>query len=104
MAYQLKYSDTAVTAFDKCLDYLIYHVGNTGSLQAAENFIQDFEEAIGLILSFPFGFTICERLSRKNQYKIHFHHLNYKIFYHVEDDLIVVDLIVHDSQDYKNLL
>ena len=104
MAYKYKYTNNFTTAFNHYLDYLLYSVGGTGSIQAATNFLRDFDDTISLIADFPFGFTTCEDLDLPNEQKIHFRHLKYKIFYHIENnDTIIVDLICHDSQDYKKL-
>ena len=101
MAYKIFYTSSAAEDFENCLNYLIYHVGDNGNLQAARNFLADFEHTISLIKDFPFGFAICEDLSIKDERKVHFKHMNYKIFYHVENDFIIIDALCHDLQDYR---
>ena len=104
MAYKYRHTDKSIESFNKHLEYLLYSVGGTGNIQAATNFVRDFDDTVSFISSFPLGFTTCEDLDLPNEQKIHFRHLNYKLFYHIEGDTVVTDLICHDSQDYKNLL
>lgn len=42
MAYRYEISPRGEHCFRKCLDYLLYEVGGTGNIQAAEHFIEDF--------------------------------------------------------------
>ena len=106
MVYQLKFTPRADNSIDKCIDYLLYQVEGTGNAQAARNFIQDLEQTLNLIQtsakSFPFYED--ERLCKRGFYKLHFLHHNYKIFYRIDGDDAIIEIIMHDLQDYQNLL
>ena len=106
MTYQINFTPRADKSIDNCLDYLLYQIGDTGSPQAAKNFMKDLEQTLNIIRvsakSFPFYED--ERLQKRGFYKIHFLHHNYKIFYRLDRDIVIIEMIVHDLQDYQNLL
>lgn len=106
MVYQIRFTERADKSIDSCLDYLLYQVESTGNPQAAKNFMKDFEQTLNILKvsanSFPFYED--ERLRKKGFYKIHFLHHNYKIFYRIDEDMVIIEIIMHDLQDYQNIL
>ena len=105
MAYQYRISPRAEKSFRDCLEYLLYKVGGTGNIQAGQNFLNDFQRTVAQIKDNANSYPICEgeKLQSLCIRKIHFKHMKYKIFFHLDKQTVVIDLICHDLQDYENL-
>ena len=105
MAYRYEISSCGERCFRRCLNYLLYEVGGIGNVQAAEHFVDDFRRTLRRIELGAESYAICEekRLRALGIRKIHFARMRYKMFFHLEDDVVIVDLICHDLQDFENL-
>lgn len=105
--YQLKYSPAAIEDANNCLDYLAYHLEGYGNPTIAEKFLEELENVTSAITMFPRGFSLCDDqdLHALGVHKAHFlGRYNYKIFFHIIDNTIIVDMICHDLMDYKTAL
>ncbi|MBR3386392.1 type II toxin-antitoxin system RelE/ParE family toxin [Candidatus Saccharibacteria bacterium] len=107
MAFQYSFSDQALSSYRECLNYLTYLVGGTGNPQAAKNFVHELDVLLKVISESASSFTLVdnEELRLQGYYKLHFKKMKYKIIYHIENrNQVIIDLIIHDSRDYENLL
>ena len=106
MVFQLNITSRAEQNLAEILDYLQNRVGIFGNPQAAKNFLREYETALNILSKNATGHNFCEEeyLYKSHYRKLHFRKMKYKIFYRVEGDIVTIDLITHDSQDYTELL
>lgn len=105
--YRIEFSSLARKAVNDIYDYLLYKIGGTGSVQAADHFYDDFEVALRKLElnAESYGYYIGdEKMAAIGYRKIHFENLNYKIFYRVKGDVVYVDMVCHDSQNHRKTL
>ena len=105
MVYRVSITEYAEQCLDECLDYLMCYVGGTGNPQAVKNFVEDYAKVLDCLAVSAHSYGLCEdeALATLGERKIHFKHLSYKVFYHIKDSSVIIDLICHDSRDYKKL-
>lgn len=106
MGFKVKLTPQGEETYFNCLEYLLYYVGGFGNPQAAKNFILDYEKTLDSLERNANGYAILEGPEfRTFAYrKIHFYHMSYKIIYHIEDDIVFVDAILHDKQSLNKAL
>lgn len=106
MVYRIEISDYAEKIVDEVYEYLFDYVGIFGNPNAAIKFLREYEQALDRLKTSAESYSICEenKLQKLKIRKIHFAHLKYKIFYHVVGNVVIVDFLVHDSQDYENMV
>lgn len=105
--YQYSFSTKATNSVNNCLYYLLYYIGGTGNPQAASNFIKNLDLTLEKISHSAEAYAICEeeQLSKINQRKAHFAHMQYKVFFHIDKNgVVIIDLVAHDMQDYSRIL
>ena len=106
MAYQLEITSRANECLVDIVVYLYYHVGGVGNPVAALKFLVEYEHALDVLThqAESFGILSEKGLAEYGYRKIRFKTLHYKIFYRVQDENVIIDLITHDLQDYKSFL
>ena len=105
--YQLDFTFEAAKDVRDCYDYLARYIGGTGDVSVAERFIEELDKILKNILFFPRGFTFCEDadLREAGVRKAHFMgRYKYKIFFHIIDDTIIIDMVCHDLRNYNKIL
>lgn len=103
MVFKLAFTPAANENYKNCLEYLIFKLKNE---QAVNSLLLDIEETIENIRNNALSYALCdnEDLRRKNLRKIHLKRHSYKIFYNIIDDVIFIRAILHDKQDFENIL
>jgi len=103
MAYNVVVTSEAEADLDRFIKYLVIE---KESMQAATSLLNDFEEMIDLLKFAAHSLKYCENDSLKahGYRRMNFRRHNYFILYRVIDDLVIIDNIFHDLQDYENIL
>lgn len=106
MVYRLNITSKAHQCVADIAEYLYNSVGSFGNPGAAAKFLNEYEVALDILSKQAESYAVCEEGElRLNGYRrIRFKTLRYKIFYRVEENVVMIDLITHDSQDYTKLL
>ena len=102
MVYQVEITAYAEKRVGEIFDYLMYYVGGYGNPGAASRFANDYGDALQRLANSAHAYVLCEdaELASMGERKIHFRKLDYKLFFHIDNDTVIIDLICHDSQDY----
>lgn len=102
MNYNIELSPKADQKLGEIFEYFKLKINNTGNPIIAQKFANDYREILDLLKGYAdsFIFADSESLRSKGIHKIHFRHLNYKIFYHIIDNTVIIDIICHDKEDY----
>ena len=103
MAYKIVFTQTAKAAQKRYLEYLLFDLRNP---QAATNVLNDMEKTINAIRIGAESYSLCSDsdLQTKNLRKFHLKHHSYKIYYKVIGKTAYIENILHDKQDFKNIL
>ena len=106
MVYQVKFTVRGRESFRQIADYLMQRVGGIGNAQAAINFLNDYDETLKKIELGAEAYAFCEdeELRKRGVRKVRFLKHNYKIFYHVIERTAYIEAILHDKQDFENVL
>lgn len=101
MDYRVYVTDDAYEALDRYIYYLLFVKKNE---QAAENVLQDFEETKNQLRSIAVSIKECtnSRLKELGYRRINFLHHRYFMLYRVEKDMVIIDHIFHELQDFEN--
>lgn len=101
MTYRLVFAQEAEKARDGIIDYLLNTLQNK---QAAQHFMDAFDEALSLVCSSPEMHALSKEpnLARKGYRPCLF--MNYIALYKIENNTIMVAHIFHSSQDYAKLV
>ena len=101
--YKLVFTTGWNQTYYSCLDYVLKELNNR---QAAESLLIDIESTLKVIADAAESFLLCENevLRSRGLYKKHLLKHSYKIFYTVDGDKVYVQMILHDKQDFENLL
>ena len=72
--------------------------------QAAKNVLDDFEDTVELLKHVAGSMKTCDnpRLQSLGYHRINFQKYRYFMLYRIEDDVVYVDDIFHELQDYEN--
>lgn len=103
MDYKVIVSELAEAQLDRIVFYILNDLNN---IQAANSVLEDAEQ-IKLQLSHVAGsLKLCDhpRLSELGYRIIHFKHHQYNMVYRIQDDIVYVEGVYHDLQDYENIL
>lgn len=103
MAFNLVVLASGRATYNHCLNYIMYELENPF---AAQSFSDDFYNTLDVIAENPLSYGLCDlaRLHERGLRKKHLKKHKYKIFYHVEGDDIYVEAVLHDKQDFENIL
>ena len=96
--YKVIITRSARTQFAQILRYLRRDLGNE---QAARNVKEDMEETRAKLPYVADSLKLCDDLGYRT---IHLKRHRYFLLYKIIDDIVRVDGIYHDLQDYENIL
>lgn len=99
MDYKVVVTKDAEEDLERFIQYLIFEKKN---LQAAENVLNDYDSTIESLRHVAGSLKLCDnpRLHQLKYRRINF--LNHR--YRIEDDVVIVDNIFHELQDYENIM
>ncbi len=101
MDYKVVVTRDAEEDLERFVKYLILE---KGSLQAAENVLNDYEATIESLRHVAASIKLCDnpRLHQLKYRRINFLNHRYFMLYRIEENVIFIDNIFHELQDYEN--
>ena len=101
MVYKVVLTSDAEEDLNQFIRYLLYE---KKSEQAASNVLDDFEVTKQSLSRVADSLKLCDNPKLKGQgyRKIHFLSHRYFMLYRIEENLVIVDGIFHELQDYEN--
>ena len=103
MDYKVVVSIDAEEDFEGYLRYLLYE---KKSEQAARNFIADFNATKSILANIASSLHYCDnpKLKELGYKRINFLKHKYFMLFRIEDDIVIIDNIFHELQDYEHRL
>ena len=101
MDYKVVITIDAENDLDQFINYLIYE---KKSLQSENNLLDDFDSIIESLTHIAGSLKLCDnpRLRKLGYRRINFLKHRYFMLYRIVDNLVIVDNIFHELQDYEN--
>ncbi len=101
MTYKVVVTRDAEENLDNFIKYLIVEKKN---MQAAENVLNDFDTTIESLKHVAGSLKLCEnpKLRQLGYRRINFLNHRYFMLYRIVDQVVFVDNIFHELQDYEN--
>ena len=101
MDYKVLITKDAEEDLDSFVKYLIIEKKN---MQAAENLLNDYDATIESLKRVAGSLKLCDnpRLCQLEYRRINFLNHRYFMIYRIEDNVVFVDNIFHELQDYEN--
>lgn len=101
MDYKIVVTKDAEADLDRFIKYLIVE---KESLQAALNVLNDYDATVETLKHVAGSLKLCDNPGlRKQEYRrINFLNHRYFMMYRVVDDMVFIDSIFHELQDYEN--
>ena len=101
MDYKVVITIDAENDLDQFINYLIYE---KKSLQSANNLLDDFDSIIESLTHIAGSLKLCDnpRLRKLGYRRINFLKHRYFMLYRIVNNLVIVDNIFHELQDYEN--
>ena len=101
MDYRIVVTEEAEEDLNRFIQYLLFIKKNH---QAAINVLDDFEETVEMLKPVGGSLKMCDnsRLEELGYHRINFQKHRYFILYRIENDVVYVDDIFHELQDYEN--
>lgn len=101
MAYKIVVTKDAEADLDQFIKYLIVE---KKSLQAAQNVLDDYDATIESLKHVAGSLKLCDnpRLRELGYRRINFLNHRYFMMYRVVGDMVYVDNIFHDLQDFES--
>jgi len=101
MNYKVVVTKDAEEDLDRFIKYLIFE---KKSLQAAENVLNDYDATIKSLKYVAESLKLCDnpKLHQLNYRRINFLNHRYFMLYRIEDNIVFIDNIFHELQDYEN--
>ena len=101
MDYKVVVTRDAEEDFERFINYLLYE---KKSFQAANNLLNDYDTTIESLWHVAGSLKLCDNPKlKKFQYRrINFLNHRYFMLYRIKDDMVIVDSIFHELQDYEN--
>ena len=95
MGYKVVVTSDAEKDFDRFIQYLLFEKKN---VQAAQSVLNDFEATKKSLAQVAGSLKLCEnpRLQMFGYRRINF------MLYRIEEDIVFIDNIFHELQDYEN--
>jgi len=102
MEFKVVLTSRAQLDFKNITHYLRYELKNE---QATINVTNDMEHTIERLSYMASGLKLCDnpRLRDLGYRTIHFKRHNYFMLYRIQDDIVFVDAIYHDLQNYEDI-
>ncbi len=101
MDYKVVVTSDAEKDLDQFIQYLLFEKKN---FQAAQNVLNDFEATKKSLTQVAGSLKLCEnpRLEMLGYRRINFLSHRYFMLYRIEEDIVFIDNIFHELQDYEN--
>lgn len=101
MDYKVAVTAEAEEDLNQFVQYLLFAKKNK---QAAKNVLDDFEDTVEKLKHVAGSLKICDnpRLQSLGYHRINFQKHRYFMLYRMENDVVYVDDIFHELQDYEN--
>lgn len=101
MDYRVVLTAEAEEDLNQFIQYLLFAKKNE---QAAKNVLDDFEKTIDILKHTADSLKLCDnpRLKKLGYHRINFQKHRYFMLYRIENDVVYVDDIFHELQDYEN--
>lgn len=101
MDYKVVVTRDAEEDLERFIHYLIFE---KESMQAAENVLNDYDATIESLKHVAGSLMLCDnpRLRRLEYRRINFLYHRYFMLYRIADNIVFVDNIFHELQDYEN--
>lgn len=102
MDYKVILTNAAKTQLDHIIDYIL---SEFRSEQAAFSVMEDAEKNKLRLSRIAGSLKLCDNPElRASGYRtIHFKHHSYFMLYRIDSNIVYVDAIYHDMQDYENI-
>ncbi|MBQ8147964.1 MAG: type II toxin-antitoxin system RelE/ParE family toxin [Lachnospiraceae bacterium] len=103
MDYRIVVTKDAEEDLERFIKYLIYE---KESMQAAKNVLNDYDATIESLKHVAGSLKLCDNLRlRQLEYRrINFLNHRYFMLYRIVDNVVFVDNIFHELQDYENMM
>ena len=103
MDYRVVITEEAEEDLNHFIQYLLFVKKNE---QAAKNVLDDFEETVVMLKHVASSLKPCDnpRLKSLGYHRINFQKHRYFILYRIENNVVFVDDIFHELQDYENIM
>lgn len=101
MAYKLVVTSDAEGDLDNFVRYLLFEKEN---FQAAQNLLNDFDATKRMLEQVASSLKLCEnpKLQKLGYRRINFLSHRYFMLYRIKKDMVHIDAIFHELQDYEN--
>lgn len=101
MDYRVVVTEEAEEDLNRFIQYLLFVKKNH---QAAINVLDDFEDTVEMLKHVAGSLKMCDnpRLEGLGYHRINFQKHRYFMLYRIENDVVYVDDIFHELQDYEN--
>ena len=101
MDYNVVVTRDAEEDMERFIKYLVFE---KESMQAAENVLNDYDATIESLKHVAGSLKLCDnpRLRQLEYRRINFLNHRYFMLYRIVDDVVFVDNIFHELQDYEN--
>lgn len=101
MDYKVVVTKDAEDDLEQIIKYLIIE---KESIQAAENVLNDYDATIKSLKHVAGSLKLCDnpRLRQLEYHRINFLNHKYFVLYRIVDNIVFVDNIFHELQDYEN--
>ena len=101
MDYKVVVTRDAEADLDRFIKYFIFE---KESMQAAGNVLNDYDATIESLRHVAGSLKLCDnpRLRQLKYRRINFLNHRYFMLYRIENNVVFVDIIFHDLQDYEN--
>lgn len=101
MDYKVVVTEDAEADLDRYVRYLLFV---KKSEQAAKNLIDDFDATRNILSSAAGSLRLCDnpKLKADGYHRINFLSHRYFILYRCDNDIVFIDNIFHELQDYEN--
>ena len=101
MDYRVVVTKDAEEDLDNFIKYLIFE---KESMQAAQNVLNDYDATIESLKHVAGSLKLCDnpRLRQLEYHRINFLNHRYFMLYRIVDNVVFVDNIFHELQDYEN--
>lgn len=101
MDYRIVVTKDAEEDLDRFIQYLIFE---KKSMQAAQNVLNDYDVTIESLKHVAGNLKLCDnpRLRQLEYHRINFLNHRYFILYRIVDNVVFIDNIFHELQDYEN--
>ena len=101
MDYKIVVTKDAEDDLDQFIKYLIFE---KESMEAAQNVLNDYDATINTLKNAAGSLKLCDnpRLRQLEYRRINFLNHRYFMLYRIVDDVVYVDNIFHELQDYES--